>query len=73
MLGDKFPSPRIPGLSPSSHFFFLNVCFSAFIVGVLSLLSGLRLQDTDLDPKDLGAYILDGIWSLCFLLVSTWL
>lgn len=52
--------------------FFLNVCFSAFVVGVLSLLSGLRLQDTDLDPNGLGAYILDGIWSLCFLLLSTW-
>lgn len=30
------------------------------------------LQDTYLDPKGLGAYILDGIWSLCFLLLSTW-
>lgn len=56
---------------PPSHFF-LNVCFSAFVVGVLSLLSGLRLQDTDLDPKGLGAYILYGIWPLCFLLLSTW-
>lgn len=58
---------------PPLLIFFLNVCFSAFVVGVLSLLSGLRLQDIDLDPKGLGAYILDGIWSLCFLLVSTWL
>lgn len=57
----------------SFFFFFENVCFSAFVVVVLSLLSGLRLQDTDLDPKGLGAYILDGIWSLCFLLLSTWL
>lgn len=58
---------------PFPFFFFkTNICFSAFVVGVLSLLSGLCLQDTDLHPKGLGAYILGGIWSLCFLLLSTW-
>lgn len=58
---------------PPLLIFFLKCLLFCLCRGCIVSIIWTGLQDIDLDSRGLGAYILDGIWSLCFLLLSTWL